>query len=127
MSDAYKIHKQDAAYYLTFQVVEWVDIFSRKRYRDIILESLNFCVEKKGLCIYAYVIMTNHIHLLASAANADLSAVVRDFKRHTSRMILRSIQTEPESRRQWMLDLFKAAAGKHSRNEIYQLWTHENH
>jgi REP element-mobilizing transposase RayT len=109
------------------QVVEWVDIFTRQRYRNIVIDSLNFCIDNKGLEVYAYVIMSNHIHILARAANNDLSEVVRDFKRHTSRMIIKSMLTEPESRAKWMLDIFKKAASEHSRNELYQVWTHENH
>ena len=57
MSLAFKIHKQDACYYLTFQVVEWIDIFSRQRYRDILIESLNYCVKEKGLEIFSYVVI----------------------------------------------------------------------
>ena len=99
MSLAYKIHKQEAAYYLTLQVVRWVDIFSRKTYRDILVKSLNYCVQEKGLEIFSYVIMSNHLHLLARASKGNLSDVLRDFKRHTSRMILLAVQQQPESRR----------------------------
>jgi len=127
MSDGYKIHKQDGAYYLTFQVVQWVDVFSRKRYRDILVDSLNYCIEHKGLEVFAYVIMSNHMHLLARAANRDLSEVVRDFKRHTSRMILNGIKGEPESRREWLLRIFEEAGSKLQKNTQYQVWTHENH
>jgi REP element-mobilizing transposase RayT len=106
MSQAYKIHKQDAAYFLTLQVVYWVDIFSRKRYRDIVTDSLNFCVKEKGLEIYSYVIMTNHLHMVVRSSKGNLSDVVRDFKRHTSRHLVKSIFTEAESRRYWILKLF---------------------
>ena len=127
MSDAYKIHKQEGAYFLTLQVVYWIDLFSRKRYRDILVDSLNFCVQAKGLEIFSYVIMTNHLHLVARASKENLSDVIRDFKRHTSRHLIKSILSEPESRREWLLKLFSHAAGKHQRNENYQVWTHENH
>ena len=69
----------------------WIDIFSRKRYRDIILDSLNYCREKKGLKIGGYVIMTNHIHFIWTAQNNNLSDIVRDFKTFTSKAILKSI------------------------------------
>jgi len=64
MPTAFQIHKQDSTYFLTLQIVYWIDIFSRKRYRDIICDSLNFCVEEKGLEIFAYVIMSNHVHIM---------------------------------------------------------------
>ena len=127
MSDAYKIHKQEACYFLTLQIVYWIDIFSRKRYRDIIIESLNFCKQEKGLNIYAYVIMSNHVHLLVSAEQKNLSGVIGDMKKYTSRKMIASILNEPESRREWMLKLFEHATSHHKRNEHYQLWTHENH
>ena len=126
MPTGYQILKQDASYFLTMQVVEWVDIFSRKRYRDILCDSLNFCSEKKGLQIFSYVIMSNHCHMLARAANGNLSNVIRDLKKHTCNRIIESVINEPESRREWMLDLFQKAASKHKRNEHYQFWTHEN-
>ncbi|MCX6292012.1 MAG: hypothetical protein NT126_09650 [Bacteroidetes bacterium] len=65
MPTGYQITKQDAAHYLTLQVVHWVDLFSRQRYRDIVVDSLNHCISKKGLYVYSYVMMSNHLHLLA--------------------------------------------------------------
>ena len=127
MSTGYRIYDQSGCYYLTFQIIEWIDIFSRKRYRDIIMDSLAFCRKNKGLKIWAYVIMTNHVHVILSSENDNLSDIVRDFKSHTAREILKSIKDKPESRRNWMLKRFEFAATQHKRNTQYQLWTHENH
>ena len=127
MSEGFKIHKQDAAYFLTLQVVYWIDLFSRKRYRDIIVDSLNYCCTKKGLTVYAYVIMSNHIHMIVSADNKDLSALIRDIKSFTCKQLIASIFNHTESRREWMIKLFRHAASKHQRNTTYQIWTHENH
>ncbi len=127
MPTGYKITKPEATYYLTLQVVKWIDLFSRKRYRDIVVDSLNFCIEKKGLIVYGYVIMSNHVHLLVQAENSDLSAVLRDRKKYMSSRFLFAIRNEGESRREWMLNLFSEAASKHKRNEHFQVWTHENH
>jgi REP element-mobilizing transposase RayT len=127
MSQAYKIHKQDAAYFMTFQIVNWIDIFTRKRYRDIVIDSMKYCIQNKGLTIYSYVIMSNHVHLLASAEGNELSEVVGGMKSITSRRMIESIFNEPESRRDWMIDLFKQSASSHKRNTNYQIWTHENH
>ena len=127
MTHGYKIYNQEAAYYLTLQVVQWADVFSRKIYRDIIIDSLRYCQQNKGLEIFAFVIMSNHMHLLVRAENSNLSDVLRDFKRHTSKKIIETIQNEDESRREWLLMVFKYAAGKHQRNNEFQVWTHENH
>lgn len=127
MPTGFQIVKQEAAHYLTLQVVYWVDLFSRQRYRDIIIDSLNYCISKKNLIVFGYVIMSNHVHLLVQAENANLSDVIRDFKKYSSGRILFSIQNESESRREWMLKLFEHAASQHKRNVNFQVWTHENH
>ena len=127
MSQAYKIHKQDAAYFITLQVVHWIDLFTRKRYRNILTDSMNFCIHQKGLTVYCYVIMSNHVHLICSADRKDLSKILKEMKTFTSRKIIESIMREPESRREWLLKMMSEAADRHSRNSHYQLWTHENH
>lgn len=76
MSTGYQIIEQDKPYFITLQVVDWVDIFSRETYRKIIVENLCYCVKHKGLEIYAWVIMSNHIHLLLRSKNGQLSKVV---------------------------------------------------
>ena len=127
MSTGYHIEKQDELHYVTFQIVKWIDIFTRKVYRDIVVESLKFCQQNKGLEIYAFVIMSNHIHLLIRSDIGKLSDTIKEFKSFTAKKILDSIQNEPESRRDWILNLFEFSAKQHKRNEKYQVWTHDNH
>lgn len=127
MPSAYIITDQHAPYFLTFQVVSWIDLFSRKAYRDQIVESLNYCSIHKDLRIHAWVIMSNYVHAILSSRTGTLSSTIRDFKSHTARQILQQIQTTPESRQEWLLTGFRQAAQAHVRNEVYQLWTHENH
>jgi len=125
----YVIHDQQAIYYMTFTVVGWIDIFSRQAYRDIVIDSFKHCQQKKGLHLHAYVIMSNHIHLVASVENGfSLSAFVRDCKKFTSNAITELIENSGvESRRQWILHQFKYYASLHTRNEKYQLWDQDNH
>jgi REP element-mobilizing transposase RayT len=127
MSTGYQIVEQDALHYVTFQIVRWVDLFTRKVYRDIVIDSLKYCQSNKGLEIYAFVIMSNHIHILLRSNIGKLSDTIREFKSFTAKQILLAIDTESESRRDWMLNLFEFAAKQHKRNEKYQIWTHENH
>lgn len=126
MPDSYQIKDQNAVHFLTFQVVGWVDIFTRKSYRDIIIESFNYCRIHKLLKLHAYVIMSNHIHCILSTEN-NLSDIIRDFKKHTSRAILKEINEQPESRREWLMIVFKYHAKYNKRNQGIQFWTHENH
>ena len=128
MADTYQIKKQNAPYFLTFQVVEWIDVFTRAVYRDIVLESFTYCIANKGLQLFGYVVMSNHIHLIVQAGEGfQLSNIVRDIKSFTTKRIIKTIQESPESRRDWMLHQFKFAASLHRRNDMFQLWTHENH
>lgn len=71
--------------------------------------------------------VTNHIHLLARSKLGNLSDVIRDLKRHTSKHIIEYVENENESRKDWLLMIFRYAAGGHNRNNEYQVWTHENH
>ncbi|MES2426335.1 MAG: transposase [Bacteroidota bacterium] len=125
----YIIHDQQAIYYMTFTIVGWIDVFSRQSYRDVVIDSLKYCQKNKGLHLHAYVIMSNHIHLIVSVDEGHtISDFVRDCKKFTAKQILDDIENNTtESRRDWMLHQFKYYASRHSRNEHYQLWQHENH
>lgn len=128
MPTGYQIEDQSGLYYLTLQVVDWIDIFTRQVYCDIVIDSLKYCIAHKGLVLYAYVIMSNHVHLIVSARKGNLSAVLRDIKRFTASSILKEVQTNKRgSRQKWMLERFGLAAQRHQRNNRYQFWTHENH
>lgn len=125
--NGYKINDQSKAHFITATVVDWVDVFSRKIYKDIVVESLDFCIKNKGMILYGYVIMTNHIHLVVQSEEGKLSDLIRDFKKFTARNILNAIENEPESRKDWMLKRFEFACRSHSRNEKYQFWKYGNH
>ncbi|MCM4166869.1 hypothetical protein KCTC52924_01723 [Arenibacter antarcticus] len=127
MKEGYIIREQEKAHFITATVVDWIDVFTRQLYRDIVIDSLKYCIENKGLILYGYVIMSNHIHMIIQSNDGKLSNLVRDFKKYTANKILDSIQNEPESRREWMLDSFKKATATHSRNKNYQFWQYGNH
>jgi REP element-mobilizing transposase RayT len=116
MPTGYQIKDQTAAYYLTFQGVFWIDIFAYSKYRDIIIDSLKFCQKDKGLEIFAWAIMSNHIHLLARSSKDDLSGTIRDFKKYTSKAIIEMIETSGDSRKEWMLRLFRHAARRQNKD-----------
>ena len=85
MGFAYKFENPDGIYFVTSAVVEWVDVFTRFQYCDIFVESLKYCIEKKGLVLHAWVIMPSHIHLVISRNGSDsLSDIMRDLKKFTS-------------------------------------------
>jgi putative transposase len=111
-------------------VARAIDVFTRSIYTDIILESLKYCQKEKGLRIHAWCIMSNHLHLMISTKmNHHPSDVLRDFKKFTSKQIISAIEDKEniESRRGWMLWLFKKAGEGNSKNTNYQFWQQENH
>lgn len=120
--------KTDKAYFMTLTVVNWVDVFTRKNHRDTILRSLEYCKQEKGLVVFAYVIMSNHLHLIANTNEPHLlKDAMRDFKKFTSKEILFQIENEPESRREWMLPLFAINAANSSKHKNYKFWQEGNH
>lgn len=124
----YTIINQRNLHFLTFTVVGWIDVFSRKELRDIILDSFRYCQKEKGLIIYAYVIMTNHIHVIVRSEEVDLSDVIRDFKKFTGKSIIKAIEDKntKESRREWLLRLFAYHAKYNTNNRKYQFWVQHN-
>src|ERR1700749_3312340 len=89
----YAIRDQQATYFLTFTVVGWIDVFSRQTYRDIVIDSFKHCQKTKGLQLHAYVIMSNHVHLIASVKEGfTLSAFIRDCKKFTSNNIIDAVK-----------------------------------
>ncbi len=103
------------------------DIFTRQLYRDLITESFQFCRKNKQLDIGAFVIMSNHIHVIWTANNGNLSDVVRDFKTFTSKAITKLIEDESESRRKWLLHMFQFYANRTNANDFFKVWTSNNH
>lgn len=108
MAYEYRIKDQHAIYFITSTVHQWCDVFTRQLYVDILIDSLKFCQQEKGLKIYGYVFMTNHIHLIVQSEIVPLSDILRDFKKFTSKQIMRAIENNPkESRKKWLLWLLK--------------------
>ena len=108
MAFAYSIRDQSAIYFVTFTVHQWVDVFTRQAYADILIENLLYCQRHKGLKIYAWVIMTNHCHLILRTEGFKLSDVIRDFKKYTAKKIMEAIeQNDRESRKKWLMWLLR--------------------
>jgi REP element-mobilizing transposase RayT len=127
MSEFRKANTENS-YFLTCSVVGWIDIFTRSVYSDIILESFEFCRKNKGLEIFGFVIMPSHIHFIARSIDNKLPDILRDFKAHTARQILKSIETETdESWKDWLLHMFSYYGKYQKQNEKYQFWQKTNH
>lgn len=101
MSTKYKAVEIDKAYFITITTVGWVDVFTRLSQKMVIIYSLKYCQSQKGLTIFAYCLMSSHLHLFCRAdGKLTISEIMRDFKKFTSKKIIETVQSEPESRRE---------------------------
>lgn len=105
MSRNYKFYNPEGLYFVSFAVVGWLDVFTRNEYKDLFIESLEFCQKNKGMEIHAWCIMTNHVHLVfRSVKGQKPELLIGDLKRFTSQSIVKSIQENPrESRKEFLL------------------------
>ena len=128
MSGKYKVGDNALPHFITFSVVGWIDVFSREQYKEIFVESLKYCQENKGLILHAWVIMTNHVHLIVSSNTNKIEHLVRDIKKFTSKMIIEAINENPgESRREWMLGIFNYTGQQNNNNKEFQFWKQDYH
>ena len=125
MSRKYKFRDDLKLYFVTFTVTNWIDLFIRNVYKEIVLDSIRYCQQHKDLEVYGYCIMTSHIHIIVGTKGNPLSNIMRDLKRHSAEMIHKEIKNNIfESRREWLLEAFEAAGQKPNR---FQLWQPESH
>ena len=112
---------------MSFATVNWIDVFTRQLYFDVLVDSICYCREKKEMELYAYCFMPSHIHLLFRSSNEDPSGLLRDFKSHTSKKVIETIENNPqESRKEWLLWMFARAGKKKGNINTYQFWQHHN-
>ena len=126
--DRYPIIDQNGIYFLTMTVVDWIDLFTRKEYSMIIVDSLNYCIQSKNIEVFSWVIMSSHVHLICRVNKpCNLSDVLRDFKKYTSKQLIKAIVEIGESRREWLLDKFGFEARRTGRAKNYKVWKDDNH
>ena len=130
MSTAYRFTENEIPHFVTMTLVEWIDLFNRQKYKDILIDSLSFCIREKGLVVHAYVIMSNHVHMIVSADSEakSLSGLIRDYKRYTAKVLYETLKSDTkESRRNWMLWIIESQGERSASNEFMKIWRHENH
>jgi len=114
-------------YFVTSTIVGWVDLFTRWQLKHVILDSLRYCQKEKGLVIHAWCLMPSHLHMIIRSIDEDLPSIMRDFKRHTNKELIKTIHHIGESRREWMLGLFSEVADGLQRLRNYKVWQDGNH
>ncbi|MBL7800736.1 MAG: transposase [Chitinophagales bacterium] len=128
MSTKYKFRDSQKLYFISYATVYWIDVFIRAEYSQIWVDSVNYCSAHKDLDVFAYCLMPSHVHMIVSSPTGQLSNIMRDLKKHTSLKIIEAIQlNSQESRKEWMLAMFKEAGNIKSNTSRYQFWQHESH
>lgn len=114
--------------FVSLTVVDWIDVFTRRKYSDCIIKNLQYCQANKGLNIYAYVLMTNHLHMIADTEIESLSSILRDFKGFTCNELVKMIEeNSQESKKSWMLNKFRQYGSANKDNITYQFWQNGNY
>ncbi len=117
MRSTYKILDEAYPYFITITIIEWIPVFTKQKYFEIITDSLKFCRKQGKFKLHAFVILDNHLHLIISGDN--LSAGIRDFKRHTARKI---IETAELDNQKWLLNQFNFFKKKYKIESDFQVW-----
>ncbi len=118
----YRIAENDAAYFLTCTAVGWLPVFARPKAVEIVLDSWRFLQHHRRLTIYGYVVLENHVHLIASAS--DLAKEIGDFKSFTARQIIDSLRAAKEVS---FLEQLRSHMLRHKSDREYQLWQEGSH
>ena len=112
------IFNPDYLYFITTKAARYAHIFKSESIIRIIMDSLHYLRTSGRMKLYVFVIMPNHIHLIVKLFQEYiLSDMMRDFKRHTARQIIRQFMAKEESSK---LDLLRDL-NKDSRQE-YKVW-----
>ncbi|HTD93631.1 MAG TPA: hypothetical protein VK644_07465 [Chitinophagaceae bacterium] len=115
--------ERQACYFITFNTVDWVDVFIRPVYKQVIVHTLNHFIEHKGLIVYSWCLMTNHLQLVVQAREGHVIAEIeKEFKSFTTTKILEAISTEPQVRRNWMLKRFANFGDMLGLMKKYHIW-----
>ena len=113
----YKIYEPTHPHFITLTVLHWIPIFTNTKSVSVIIDSLKYLQKSDHLKIYAYVILENHLHLVASSD--DLPKTVKKFKSYTAKEILKILKDNGVKTILDQLAFYKKA---HKTDTEYQVW-----
>jgi len=113
----YKIYEPTHPHFITCTILHWIPIFTRTQTTDIIFNSLKYLQQTDNLKIYAYVILENHLHLIASSD--DINKSMTNFKKFTAKEIINLLKKGNVKTILEQLAFYKKA---HKKETTYQLW-----
>lgn len=102
MSEKYEMKENGKTYFVTFKVVDCLDVFTQENNKLKFVELLIYCQKHKGLEIYSRCLMSNYLHMIVRAIERQiLPDILRGLKKYTAKAIIKQIEDEPESRKEW--------------------------
>jgi REP element-mobilizing transposase RayT len=120
MSEKYKAYEADAPYFITFTLVEWIPLFAIPEFASVIVDSLKYCITKKGLLIFGYCIMPSHVHLIVQSNINPLGSTIRDLKKYAATQI--DLILKSDERYNGHLKVFQNKATEIKRNKFIKVW-----
>jgi len=118
----YRIYETEYPYFLTCTVVGWLPVFTRPEAVQILFDCWHFLRRNRNLELYGYVVLENHLHLIASAP--DLANVMKSFKMFTARAILELLERHAA---EVLLRQLRALKLRHKTRSEYQVWQEGSH
>ncbi|MFA6144794.1 MAG: transposase [Sulfurimonas sp.] len=113
----YKVYEPTHPHFITCTVLHWIPLFTRIESVEIILESFRHLQKYDNFKLFAYVILENHLHMIASSD--DISQSIKKFKSYTAKALLELLQT---NRVQTILDQLAFYKKAHKTETTYQIW-----
>jgi len=113
----YKIYEPEKPYFITFTILNWLPVFTRKESVEVLINSLKYLKESDELKLYAYVILENHLHLVLKSK--DLVLTVQKFKSYTAKEIINLLKKSGAST---LLEQFALNKKNHKKESKYQIW-----
>jgi REP element-mobilizing transposase RayT len=118
----YRIFEQDCPYFMTWTVVGWLAVFTRREAVDILYDCWRFLQQHRHFQLFGYVILENHLHLIASAP--QLPKVIKEAKSYTARQIIDLLEKRAATVLLKQLQFEKLA---HKEQSDYQVWQEGSH
>jgi putative transposase len=124
MGFKYEANNPKGIYFTTSTIVQWIDLFTRRELQEVVIDSLKHCQREKGLIIFAWSLMPSHLHMISTATSMQimLSDIMRDFKKHTSKALVKTISEINESREDWLMSAFEFAGRTNRKIKDYKVW-----
>jgi hypothetical protein len=118
----YRFGDSDHAYFLTCTIVGWLPVFTQPETVQIIYDSWQFLQDNNRLTIYGYVILENHLHLIASSP--AISKEIGDFKAFTATKIVGHLKARKV---RTLLKWLRFLKRQHKHDREFQVWQEGSH